>query len=150
MYYPQYNTAPYFNAVTNPTFSQPITTSQPQVIPTQQPPTQATASSGLIWVQGETGAKSYFVAPNSTVMLMDSEGDRFYLKTVDPSGMPLPLRIFEYSEITDSDEAKTHADAPKINQDNYVTRDEFNALKAEIDGMKTKKTTKSKEDTDNG
>lgn len=146
MYYPQYNT-PYYNTVTNPNF-QAVPSQQPQAIPAPQP--QATSSNGLIWVQGETGAKSYIVAPNSTVMLMDSEGDRFYLKSADPSGMPLPLRIFEYSEITATDGVKTRSDAPKINDDNYVTRDEFNALKAEIDGIRAKRNTKSKEDNDNG
>lgn len=30
-------------------------------------------NSGIIWVQGESGAKSYLVAPNSTVQLWDSE-----------------------------------------------------------------------------
>ncbi len=145
MYYPQYNT-PYYNAGTNPNF-QTVPAQQPQAIPTPQP--QGTTSNGLIWVQGETGAKSYIVAPNATVLLMDSEGDRFYLKSADPSGMPLPLRTFEYSEIT-ADGVKMHSDAPKISEDNYVTRDEFNALKAEIDGMRAKRNTKSKEDTDNG
>lgn len=66
-------------------------------IPTPQAPTQP--NSGLIWVQGEAGAKSYLVAPNTTVMLMDSETQRFYLKSSDASGMPLPLRIFEYTEM---------------------------------------------------
>lgn len=150
MYCSQYNPAQqYYNPVANPSYVQVVPPTQTQTIPTPQP--QATSSNGLIWVQGETGAKSYIVAPNSTVMLMDSEADRFFLKSADPSGMPLPLRVFEYSEITASDGIKTHADVPNINRDSYVTRDEFNALKAEIDGMRaTKKTTKSKEDTDNG
>lgn len=58
----------------------------PQMTPVQQP-----QQNGLIWVQGEAGAKSYLVAPNSTVLLMDSENQRFYLKSSDASGMPLPL-----------------------------------------------------------
>ena len=66
---------------------QPPISSQPMQV--QQP------NNGLIWVQGESGAKSYLVAPNATVMLMDSEGERFYLKSADASGMPLPLRFFD-------------------------------------------------------
>lgn len=138
MYYPPYN-PPYYNGGTAMNAA------------LQTPQTQAQASNnGLLWVQGEAGAKSYFVAPNSTVMLMDSEADRFFLKSADPSGMPLPLRVFEYVERTGTDTAKTNAETAKPNQDNFVTRDEFNALKAEIDGMRTKKTTKPKEETDNG
>lgn len=42
----------------------------PTAQPTTQPMTQQ-GNSGLIWVQGEAGAKSYIVAPGNTVMLMD-------------------------------------------------------------------------------
>jgi len=81
----------------------------PQFYQPQQP------SNGLLWVQGEAGAKSYLMAPNSTVMLMDSEAQRFYLKTTDASGIP-NLRTFEYSEI---------GAAPVQPKQEYVTREEF-------------------------
>ena len=68
----------------------------PYVLPQQQPQTQP--SSGLLWVQGEAGAKAYAIAPNTTVMLMDSEAQTFYLKSADASGMPQPLRVFDYKE----------------------------------------------------
>ena len=67
-----------------------------------QPPVQQPQSNGIVWVQGESAAKSYPVAPNTTVMLLDSEASVFYLKTSDASGMPLPLRTFEYKERTQS------------------------------------------------
>ena len=47
--------------------------------PNYQPPYQAQPmqaqgnQNGLIWVQGEAAAKSYLVAPGSTVQLWDSE-----------------------------------------------------------------------------
>lgn len=53
---------------------------------------------GLNWVQGESGAKSWFVTPGSTVLLMDSEAMRFYLKTADANGLP-SMRTFEYTEV---------------------------------------------------
>lgn len=53
---------------------------------------------GLNWVQGEAGAKSWFVTPGSTVLLMDSEAMRFYLKTADANGLP-SMRTFEYTEV---------------------------------------------------
>ena len=65
----------------------------------QMQPTQPQVNQGLLWVSGEVGAKSYLVAPNSTVLLMDSDSSRFYLKSADNAGMP-SLRIFEYSEVT--------------------------------------------------
>ena len=54
-------------------------------------------NNGIIWVQGESGAKSYLVAPNSTVQLWDSESHTIYLKSADASGINLvpkfPLRF---------------------------------------------------------
>lgn len=89
----------------------------PQVAPNQ-------GNSGLVWVQGEAGAKSFLVAPGTTVMLMDSESPVFYLKSADQSGMPMPLRIFDFTERSASqhNEVKPHPDFdPSI----YITRKEF-------------------------
>ena len=61
---------------------------------------QTQQSNGIVWVQGEAGAKSFLVAPNQSVLLMDSESNVFYIKSSDASGMPLPLRVFEYTETT--------------------------------------------------
>lgn len=53
-------------------------------------------NNGIIWVQGESGAKSYLVAPNSTVQLWDSESHTIYLKSADASGMP-SIKILDYT-----------------------------------------------------
>ena len=103
---------------------------QQQIIPT--PATQQNQNTSLIWVQGEAGAKSYLVAPNSTVMLMDSESERFFLTSADASGMPAPLRIFEFKEVTGSAQA-----TPPTNTPEYVTKEEFDEFKAEL--MKDRK-----------
>ena len=68
-----------------------------QNVPQQQAQPQ---NNGIIWVQGEQAAKGYPVAPNQSVLLMDSEQSAFYIKSADNAGMPQPLRIFDYSEIT--------------------------------------------------
>ena len=91
-------------------------------------------NNGLIWVQGESGAKSYMVAPNSTVMLMDSESQRFYLKSTDASGMPQPLRIFEYTE-KPQNAPKSVPDAQSIDYSSFATKAEFEAFRNEIDGI---------------
>lgn len=67
----------------------------------QQPTAQtAPATPSIIWVQGEEGAKAYMVAAGNSVLLMDSENSAFYIKSTDASGMPLPLRVFDYKERT--------------------------------------------------
>lgn len=81
---------------------------------------------GLLWVQGEAGAKSYLVAPNTTVLLMDSEGSRFYLKSTDNAGMP-SLRVFEYSEVTQNAPQAAQS-APEDLDSKYVTREEYSRL----------------------
>lgn len=96
---------------------------------------QATQTNAIVWVQGESGAKAYPVAPNNSVLLMDSESSVFYIKSTDNSGMPLPLRIFEYSEksvqSTDKPQASTVVE--------YVTREEFEAKLNELKEKPKKK-----------
>lgn len=42
----------------------------------------------LIWVQGEEAAKAYMVAPNSTMVLWDTDLPVIYLKQCDSMGRP--------------------------------------------------------------
>ena len=106
--------------------------------PYLQPQTQAQPnSSGLIWVQGESGAKSFMVAPGQSVLLMDSEAMVFYIKTADASGVPLPLRTFHYTETIQSAAAPERP--PEEPKPEYVTREEFEARVAELLKKEVKK-----------
>ena len=111
-------------------------------------------SNQIIWVSGEAGAKSYLVAPGNTVMLLDAENSVFYLKSADASGMPLPLRIFDYKERTTAAQQAFGGSvtAESVNLDNFVTRKEFDELKASIASQPTSKKTKNNltEDAENG
>ena len=103
-------------------------------VPQTQP-----ADNGIVWVQGESGAKSYFVSAGKSVLLMDSEDSKFYIKSADVSGMPLPLRTFTYEE------QKGSNSADNINTSNFITREEFEAKIAEITAKKGKKEVKTDE-----
>lgn len=120
MYTPSQAFSPYSYANN---YSQQFQSSQPQ-------------SNGIVWVQGESGAKSFIVSPGQTVLLMDSESNVFYIKSSDNSGMPMPLRVFDYKErITQK---------PETNQ-NYITREEFEKRLAEVtNGKQFVSTAKSK------
>ena len=125
---------------------------QPTPPATTQPMAQQ-GNSGLIWVQGEAGAKSFLVAPGNTVMLMDSEGERFYLKSADASGMPMPLRIFEYKERTEASSPAFSAPvaAQNVNLDNFVTREEFEKRMASMASQcQCRNNAKKKEDVNDG
>lgn len=105
-------------------FGQPVVPVVPQVQQSAPTPQQ---SNGLIWIQGESAAKSYLVAPGNTVLLMDSEAQKFYIKSADASGMPQPLRVFEYKEVSGGT-------APQVDMGKYVTREELEKALAELKG----------------
>ena len=101
---------------------------------TQMSLPQPQVNQGLLWVSGEVGAKSYLVAPNSTVLLMDSDAQRFYLKSADNAGMP-SLRIFEYTEVTNVPQNTPQAlntDLKELDS-KYVTREEYDSLKRQYE-----------------
>ena len=89
-------------------------------------PQSQNQNSGIIWVQGEAGAKAWAVAPGQTVTLMDSENPALYLKSADMSGMP-SMRIFDLVERVAKPSAPP---VPQIDMSNYITRKEFEELKA--------------------
>lgn len=78
-------------------------------------------------MQGEVGAKSYPVAPGNTMLLMDSEQECFYIKQTDASGMPMPLRTFDYTE-------RVPVQAKPFDASAYVTKEELEAKLAELKG----------------
>ena len=73
----------------------PVGYQQPYYQPMANPVQQNNGGSSIIWVQGEAGAKSYLVAPNTTVQLWDSENQTIYLKSADASGMP-SIKVLDY------------------------------------------------------
>lgn len=95
---------------------------------------QQAQTGGLQWVQGEAGAKAYPVGAGQSVLLMDSENNVFYIKSTDNSGMPLPLRTFDYRERTAQSTPKTAQNAPQtaIDTSLFVTRDELEKRLAEL------------------
>ena len=128
-YYPQ---MPYYNAQQTAMPDQLA-----QLRAAQQPMMQQPAqpsSNGLIWVQGETGAKSYLVANGSSVLLMDSEKQTFYIKSADAAGMP-SMRTFDYTE------RNAPVTPPSSTQDapDYVTREELNTLTRRLDALEGRK-----------
>lgn len=99
----------------------------------QQQMTQPVNDTGIIWVQGEAGAKSFAVAPGKSVMLMDSESNTFYIKSSDNSGMPMPLRVFDYSERTQQSTQQVNTiQHEQIDTSQFITRDEFNKRLSEF------------------
>lgn len=103
---------------------QPI--GSPQIPQMQAPPQQ---DPGMIWVQGEAGAKAYMVAAGNSVVLWDSEESVIYIKSADAAGMPY-MRIFDYTERNSAPR-----NAPPAGNPQYVTREEFESLVQRFEQM---------------
>lgn len=123
---------------------------QPIQQPAQQQPNNQPMNSNLIWVQGEAGAKSYLVAPNTTVQLWDSENQTIYLKSADATGMP-SIKTLDYT-IRESMPNNVNI-APTIDSNAFATKDEVNilaqqiaALQGRLEGLAAKSTVKGKKD----
>lgn len=80
---------------------------------------------GINWVQGVAGAKSYNdLRPGDTVLLMDSEEDRLFIKTADSIGKP-SIRVFRLTEEL-VDDTNKNINQSNIDMDNvYVKKDEI-------------------------
>mgnify|MGYP003517705670 FL=1 len=119
---------------------------QPQALPIMQSQASypAPSSNGINWVSGESGAKSWIVGRGESVLLMDSESQCFYIKSADASGMPLPLRVFDYTERTKN---APQGSQSVLNQcsDNFITRNEFDDLKAKYEELEKQLKAKKKE-----
>ena len=103
-----------FPATYQPVYQAPVMQTQPQ----------AQQQSGLIWVQGEQAAKSYLVAPNTTVQLWDSEEKVIYLKSADASGMP-SIKILDYT-------IRGEAEQKNIQAPEYATKDDLSSIESKI------------------
>lgn len=96
----------------------------PQYPAYQYPSQNSQQNNGIIWVQGEAGAKSYLVAPNTTVPLWDSESQVIYLKSADVSGMP-SIKILDYTI------RNAHPATPSVLGNEsvpYATKDDLKAI----------------------
>lgn len=112
--------------------------------PVIQQSTPQNQQTGLNWIQGEQSAKSYLVAPNSSVVLFDSESQTIYIKSADASGMP-SMKILDYT-IRDVNKA---VPAP-ITDDSavYATKADIDDLRNKIKELKGKLDSLRKEESD--
>lgn len=115
----------------------------PQTYPYYQQPN----NNGLTWVSGIESAKAWYIAPNTTVALWDSESQTIYIKSADASGMP-SMKILDYALREPTSPVERISDA-KVD---YLTREDLNALyeqisdlRDEIDNLSIRRTPKKKE-----
>jgi hypothetical protein len=107
-----------------------------QFFPYQQPYYQP--RNDIQFVNGLESAQAYQMQPNSKQILMDSNQARFYLVQTDAAGMK-SVKSYDFQE----------SEQPKqLSVNDYVTREEFEQLKASINESVTKKRTSKPAKTD--
>ena len=111
-----------------PQYQAPVMQTQQQYQAPQQAQQPASGVS-IVQIQGEAAAKSYLVAPNSTVQLWDMDAGTIYIKSADASGMP-SMKVLDFTVRGESSHAPA---APAVE---YATKDEVNALAAKIRDLK--------------
>lgn len=123
-YDPMYRQQQY---IQQPVMQQNAAQQQIPVMPAQMP---VTNQDDRIWVQGESSAQAYLVAPNSFVRLWDSTAQVFYEKRADASGKP-SMTIYNYS---------LRGSEPSIEEKNVVQpivdyTEQIEALKTKIEAL---------------
>ena len=124
-----YSTMPRNNYPTmnqqNATMSMPIFTNQPQSI------------NNVLQVMGPESAQSYQVGPDSHVILMDSNRPVFYVKRSDSTGYA-ETHAFQFNEIPLFDppiQSKAKVEDTQINNQEYVTKSDFEDFKKMIEDL---------------
>ena len=103
-------------------FYQPMGYRQPQM------PQMPQLQEETLFVPNEQAAEAYLMAPNSFVRLWDANQPVFYEKRTDPQGRPFPLKKYTYSEAVQAPKNE-----PKDLMAQFVTREEFEALRARME-----------------
>lgn len=94
---------------------------------------QLRPATNIQYVQGETGAKAYPVTNGYTMMLMDSEQPRFFIKSVDSTGLPT-MKTYKFEEVVEPEPEKVE----------YITKADFEDFEKKILALLQPKETKAK------
>ena len=94
---------------------------------------------GLVWVDGEVGAKAYQLPAgmpaNQPIALWDTNDTVIYLKSINPMGMPNPLQKAHYKleNYTSANPMRSGDPAPeKPDMSEYVRKDDMDRMKQEL------------------
>ena len=112
------------------------------MMPNAQPmPTAQQNERGLIWVDGEVGAKAYQLPAgwpaNQPIALWDTNDTVIYLKSINPMGMPNPLQkahytLEEYRGVGMSGKNGTENTAAVPDMKEYVKKEDLERMKQDL------------------
>lgn len=90
------------------------------------------AQNNIQYVNGLESANAYQLAPNSSILLMDSNMARFYIKQTDASGYHT-IKAYDFTEVTQDSQISANDEIKKLH-------DEIETIKAELAELKAVKT----------
>lgn len=96
-----------------------------------QTPYLAQQNQSIQYVNGKQSAESYQMPANSSVILMDSNLARFYMKQTDASGLAT-IKSYDFHETEEEKPAE------------YVTKAEFESFKAKLKGARNESSNESR------
>ena len=127
----------YFNPMQTPQMPNMAENQNQFAQPFQQPPMQPQQTNDtMLWVLNETEASSYPVAPNNSVVLWDKNQKTFYIKTANTQGIP-SMQIYDFTERPQNTPQTPTEHVCKCG-DNFVTKDEWKALRGKYDDLTAK------------
>ena len=124
-------------------YVQPMNMPIPQQSYSPPPQQQSQPVQGIIWVDGEVGAKAFQMPqgwPAGTpIPLWDTNDTVIYLKSMNQMGMPNPLSKIHYTLEENKNQSVLPSGqmsgAPAPDMQNYVTKSDFEQMKNELKEM---------------
>lgn len=116
-------------------------TAQPTVQPVnsyvqayQQQTQQIQQNTNITFVNGIEGAKAFQLSPNSSMLMMDSDNSKFYVKTTDNLGVA-KISSYSFSEC-DLSEKQNEQDKKDTNTVN-ISSEDYNSLVAKVSELES-------------
>lgn len=107
----------------------------PQIQQQMSQPQQASIApqnGGMFYfVNSQKEAEDWVVGAGQTVFFFDRNNSIFYIKSVAQNGLSQPIEVYDYTQRSEVQE-----DDRNIISTDYVTREEFEELKNELESMK--------------
>lgn len=101
----------------------------------QMYPVQQKGITTVVVVSGEESVNSYPVAAGNTAVLMDFNLGKFWLKTTDVYGRPLPVEEYNFYKNTASNTQATQQNVSpdaQTNQNEYARKEDFDKVAAMV------------------
>lgn len=116
-YYAPYGTNLYSTPMNNQAYNMPMQNATNSVI--------------TVPVTNETEVQNYLVGAGNTVIFVDFDHGRLWIKSTGANGVPMQVRTFKMAEVQPE---PTIAPAPE-NKELYVTKADFDELKKTIEDL---------------